>query len=377
MSGGGGRTTVLHLIYGLKFGGAERVIAPLCTGIDRGRYIPVVGLLTCGGPFEADLKAGGVEVVRFNKSHVLDFAVVPRIARFIREREVGVVHTHLFSANMWGRLAARLAGRPVVVVHEQSVDPWKSAVHFAIDRFLLRWTDAVIPVSNAVKVYYQEKLRRGNGIFEVVYNGVNYGRFASATADGKKRELLGIPRSHRVLGAIGRLVPQKGLDVLLAAFAAVSRSFGEASCVILGEGPLKEEMEKRVEQLGLSGKVFFVGPRLDIQDWLAEFDIVVTASRYEGLSLALAEAMAAGKPVVATAVGGNAELVVDGETGFIVPPEDAGALSAAILNLLGDPGMIASMGERGRRRVRDGFTEERMARKVQAVYDRLLAARRA
>jgi len=307
---------------------------------------------------------------------ILDFAVVPRIAGFIKRRKVGIVHTHLFSANMWGRLAARLAGSPLVVVHEQSVDPWKSGVHFRIDRFLLRWTDAVIPVSNAVKAYYQEKLRRDNGIFEVVYNGVNYARFASAVDTGEKRKLLGIPRGHRVLGAIGRLVPQKGLDILLPAFSAVSRSFGETSCVVIGEGPLKEEMERRAEGLGLSGKVFFVGPQLDIQAWLAEIDIVVTASRYEGLSLALSEAMAAGKPVIATDVGGNAQLVVDGETGFIVPPEDADALSSAITRLLGAPAMIASMGERGRQRARDGFTEDLMAKKVQAVYDRLLEERR-
>lgn len=371
-----GKTTVLHLIYGLKYGGAERVIAPLCTKINRDRFSPVVGLLTCGGPFEADLVAGGVEIVKFNKRHVMDFTVVPKIVKLIRERRAAIVHTHLFSANMWGRLAARLAGSPIVVVHEQSVDPWKSGVHFAIDRFLLRWTDAVIAVSNAVKVYYQDKLRKKNGIFEVVYNGADFERFASPAGRGRKRKLLGIPPCSMVLGVIGRLVHQKALDVILPAFSEVARSHDGATCIIIGEGPLRKEMEGLAGRLGVAGKVFFIGPQPDIEDWLADVDVMVSASRYEGLSLALAEAMAAAKPVIATDVGGNAELIIDGETGFIVPPEDVGALSSAIIRLLDSPGMMVSMGERGRRRVRENFTEEAMAMKVQALYDRLLAERR-
>lgn len=367
--------TILHLIYGLKFGGAERVLIPLCTKIDRCRFKPIVGLLTCGGPYETELADSGVEIVRLGKRHALDVTVVPRIARLIRERDVGIVHTHLFSANMWGRLAARLAGHPIVVIHEQSVDPWKSGVHFAIDRFLLRWTDAVIAVSNDVKGFYQEKLRRENGIFEVIYNGVDYERFASSSVTGKNRKLLGIPRQNTVLGVIGRLVHQKALDVLLPAFSAVARSHKDVSCIIIGEGTLRKEMGELAGRLGIAGRVYFVGPRRDIEDWLSDIDIVVSASRYEGLSLALAEAMASAKPVVATDVGGNAELVVEGETGFIVPPEDIGALSSAILKLINAPGMIASMGEKGRRRVRENFTEDIMAMKVQALYDRLLSRR--
>ena len=370
------KTTVLHLIYGLKLGGAERVLVRLCTKIDRDRFSPLVGVLTCGGPFEADLAAGGVEVVRLGKRHALDFTVVPRIVRLIKERDVSIVHTHLFSANMWGRVSARAAGSKIAVVHEQSVDPWKSCFHFAIDRFLLRWTDAVIAVSDAVRGYYQEKLRRANGIFEVIYNGVDFERFAAPAPRGRKKELLGIPSGNLVLGVIGRLVHQKALDIFLPAFARVARLHGEVSCIILGEGPLRGELEELAGRLGCAGRVFFVGPRRDIEEWLADIDVVVSSSRYEGLSLALAEAMAAGKPVIATDVGGNAELVVDGETGFIVPPGDVEALSSAVIKLIGAPGLIASMGERGRLRVRENFSEDVMVTRVQALYDRLLAERR-
>jgi glycosyltransferase involved in cell wall biosynthesis len=316
------------------------------------------------------LEANGVQVFYIDKGKY-SFANVGALAQVIRQEKIDLLHLHGYSAANFGRLAARKTGIPSVM-HEWAV--LKVLPHQYIMDWLLRHqTDVAVGVSEGVR----EFLIRGRSVSlhktRVVWNGVNLNNFK--TADPAKvqmfREKFGITDQHKVIGTVTRLREEKGNRYFIEAAPQVLREFPEARFIIVGDGPLRDELEKLSQTLNLNAKLYFAGFVSEVAVALAAMDIYVMPSLMEGFPFALAEAMAAGKTVVVTNVGGMKEMVQHEENGLLVPPANNVALAAALVRLLGNPAFCEHLGHAARERSQY-FSVERNVMALETLYTELL-----
>ncbi|GEM_PF-90735 len=365
------RINILYIIWSLGLGGAEQVVINLAKGLDKTRYNPTVLCLNDKGVFAELLEKEGITVIALNKKAVIDLSIVPKIVSVIKQCKIGIVHSHLWGANFWGRIAAKLAGVRVVIATEHSLDVWKKGYYLVLDRLLSHWTDKVVAVSDSVKRFYVENAKISAGKIAVIRNGIEVARSQGnqVTRSHVRRE-YGIRDDEIVLALIGRLVEAKGHKYFLMALKDIIREH-KVRGLIVGAGPLEGELRRYSNELGFNGNVVFTGLRKDVPDILNDIDILVMPSLREGLPIVALEAMAKGKPVVATDVGGTHEVVLDKETGFLVPPTDDKAMAGAIVKILQDKDLAGRMGEAGRKRVEEKFSLDRMVREHEALYDKL------
>jgi glycosyltransferase involved in cell wall biosynthesis len=362
-------TNVLYVIWSLGLGGAEQIVISLAKGLDRNRFRPYVACLNDEGRFAEELTREGIEVFSLNKARGLDWSVVPKLVRIIRENNVNVVHAHLWGGNFWGRLAARAAKVPVVIT-EHGVDVWKTPFRFLIDRWLFRRTDCFIAVSEAVRSFYAHKLGVAKERISVVYNGVETGRPGEKAAlrpASALREEFGIREGERVIVSIGRLVPLKGIAFLLEALA---RFDGNVKVLIVGDGPSSETLKAQAARLRLGDKVIFTGFRRDIPEILSIADLLVLTSSREGLPMNILEAMAAGVVVLATRVGGIPELLQDEVNGFLVEYGDVEGLKNKLEAVLSRSDLVR-VRESAKRLVEEKFSLKNMVMEHERIYSLL------
>lgn len=360
-------TRVAHVIWSLGLGGAEQVVIRLAAGLDRRRFEAFICCLDRPGPFAPRAEAEGIEVVALDKRGPLDARAALRLARLLRSRRVDVVHTHLWGASLWGRLAAVAARVPAIVTTEHNVDSWKGAHHLALDRALAHVTTHLVAVSRQVQEFYEAR-GVGRGRWRVVYNGVDTSGGLRRTRSPAFRE-LGLSPDGPVVGLVGRLVPAKAPEVFLRALSLAAPRVPGLRGLVVGDGPLRSELEAVARRLGLGDLVVFAGVRQDVADLLPGLDALLFSSLREGLSMAMLEAMAAGVPVVATEVGGTPELITHGESGLLVPPGHPERLADALVGLLEDPAGADAIRQAARRRVEDRFSLARMTAAHEALYD--------
>jgi colanic acid/amylovoran biosynthesis glycosyltransferase len=358
---------ILFLIDELDFGGTEQQLLELLRRLDRSNYDPMVCCFR-PGRVAAEIQAIGVRVVHLPKRHKIDLRLILALVRLIRRNRFEIVQTYLFTANTWGRLAALLAGVRVILTSERNVDIWEEPYKRLIGRWLDRWTRATIANSQAVKDYLVAKGLPAHKI-RVIYNGVDATRFSTPPSTDEVKAHLGIPAAHAVVGLLARLEPQKDPSTFLRAAASIAAKHSDVSFLMIGGGSLEAALAEEAQRLGIRERLVITGGRRDIARLLAACDVSVISSIKEGMSNAVMESMAAGKPVVVTRVGGNAELVIDGETGFVVPPRDATRLAEAICSILEDPARATEIGRRARRRMLDGFSVDAMVTATQSLYD--------
>jgi glycosyltransferase involved in cell wall biosynthesis len=362
------RINVLYVIWSLQTGGAERVVADLARSLDRSRFRALVCCLNFKGRLAEELEREGIPVFALGKRPKLDPVLLVRLARLMRRERVDVVHTHLWTSSLWGRLAAVLAGVRVKVVTEHNLDTWRRGWHFLADRVLGRFTDHWIFVSREVEGFYRRHLALPEDRCLVVHNGIDLAPFRVPVDAGSVRERMGLSRQAWVAGVIGRLDERKGHRYFLEAIRCLAKREPGLHGVIVGEGREGAALALQRTALGLEERVRLVGYWPSLVEALAAIDLFVLPSLMEGHPLAVLEAMAAGKPVVATRVGGNPEAVEDGVTGLLVPPRDAEALAGAIGSLAHDPRRAARMGEEARGRLRQRFSLEAAVQANQEVY---------
>jgi glycosyltransferase involved in cell wall biosynthesis len=363
-----GRLTVLYVIWSLQMGGAERVVADLARSLDRRVFRPLVCCLNFKGHLAEPLERDGVPVYSLGKRPKLDLAVLLKLVRLMRRENVAVVHTHLWTSSFWGRLAAALARVPVVVVTEHNLDTWRRTHHLLADRLLGRVTDDWVFVSREVESFYRSRLEIPPDRGHVVHNGIDLAPLRRPVDRAAARARLGLPADARVAGVVGRLEARKGHRFFLEAMAAVAAREPGTLGLIVGDGKEREEILARRDALGLAETVRLVGYWPDLAEALAALDVFVLPSVMEGHPLAILEAMAAGKPVVATEVGGNAEAVEHGRTGLLVPPEAPGPLAEAILELVCDRERAARLGEAGRRSLESRFSLPAAVKANEDIY---------
>ena len=360
---------VLQLIPTLDRSGAEKQLVLLATGLPRDRFEVEAATLTRLGPLEADLRDSGVPVACIGKRHKVDPPAFARLVRFLKAGRFDVVQTWIFAANAYGRLAALRAGVPVIVAAEMAVDLWKGRAELAIDRWIARRTDRVVGNSRAVVDFY-----RGIGVpddrLEMIYSGI--GDEGPPVIDrAEVRAGLDLPPDAPLILFAGRLAPQKGVADLLDALDLLQHVRPDVRTLIVGEGPLRSRLEATADAYRLRQAVRFLGHRDDVPRLLAASDLLVLPSHYEGLPNVVLEAMQARKPVVATAAPGTTELVVDGQTGRLVPIRNPPAMAQAIRTVLDDPESARSLGEAGRARVEAHFRADLMIERFADLYERL------
>jgi glycosyltransferase involved in cell wall biosynthesis len=367
--------SVLHFSNASIRAGAEEHILTLLRGLDRRRF----RLHLVCTPQVADLLGGDVPSdvtvipLRLQKLTHVDAAL--SFARVLRESQVDILHSHLFRASLLSSPIARLCGIPGIIETPHCREEWRRGwlkSRFFVDRFVGRFVDRYIAVSEANRRYLIEEKGLPAEKIVVIHNGSDLGRFdPSARPPAGLRSSLGLDKDDPVLLVLARLEPQKGHGVLLDAMPAILREFPRARLICVGEGLLRPALEEQAARLGLSESVRFVGYRANVGDWLALADLTVLPSFYEGLPLVAIESLAAGKPVVATAVDGTPEVVVDGETGLTVPPGDARALARAICHLLGDANARCRLGSAGRRWAEKEFSARVQITSTENLYQQV------
>lgn len=362
---------VLFFIWALEVGGAERLLARLVQHIPSGRFRAKVVCLSRRGVWAEEVEAAGVPVICARKRTGFDPMILFRLVALIRHEKPDLVNTHLWTADVWARMAAVLARVPVVVT-EQNVDVWKRWYHRIIDRLLFRGTKVVICVSNAVAEFYRTRIGVPAGKLRVIPNAIDLRTFKSG--DGRLREEAGVEPGAYLFVCAARLHPQKGHSVLLDAVRQlVDADVGPFAVLLAGSGPLRGEIEARVRERRLAHHVRLLGLRDDMPSLFLQCDAFVLASLYEGLPLAILEAMAAGLPIVATTVGGVGEVVEHRRHGLLVPPGDAHALAAAMAELIRNPAQGRAMGQAARAIVQRDYSIDVIAERTMAVFDACLA----
>jgi glycosyltransferase involved in cell wall biosynthesis len=392
---GQGRVRVLRVIARLNMGGPALHVAYLSDGLrDRGYDTTLVaGSLALGEESMAVVAERlGVPIVTIPELHreispLLDLRAAYRLADLIREVRPQILHTHTAKAGTIGRLAARLLGGagPPIVVHtfhghvlRGYFDPVRSTAFRLLERWLARRTTALIAVSPEVRddlvslgVAPREK-------FTVVRLGIELDERIGTDSDGPRadtRRALGIPADRFVVGWIGRMTGVKRTDdVLLAVRALRERGVDTVLCMV-GDGPDRDAVERRAHQLGIVRDSLFLGYQEEVASYYAAFDVLILPSANEGTPVSAIEALAGGRPVVATRVGGVPDVVRDGIDGFLVEPGDVDAMAERLSVLAADPPLRHRMGEAGRASVHERYSVERLLNDVDALYRRLLAAK--
>jgi glycosyltransferase involved in cell wall biosynthesis/peptidoglycan/xylan/chitin deacetylase (PgdA/CDA1 family) len=361
-----GPVNILYIIWSLGLGGAERVVINLVKGLDKHKFNPIVCCLNEKGRFAEELEKEGIKIIALNKKSKIDMGVIRQLGKIIRENNVQIVHTHLWGGNFWGRIAAKISGVPVVIATEHNTDVWKNGFYLALDRWLSRWTDRIIAVSQSVKEFYVKKGIAPKKI-EVIYNGIDVNGSQVTSYELQVKGEFGIRENETVIAVIGRLVPQKGHRYLFDALYELDGQYS-LKLLVVGDGPLLKSLKSQVTSHKLEEKVIFTGLRKDVKDILGMTDILVMPSLREGLPMVALEAMVAGVPIVATEVGGMPELVTNGQTGILVEPENKTALKKAITTLIDDHKLYQYLKDNAKKRITEQFSLEGMLQKTQELY---------
>jgi len=366
--------TVLHLSSSSGPGGAETIVTTLASSLDPHRFRSVVCLFRPGWLYDACRERGiSTSVIAINGA--LDLNWARTFAALVRKERVAVIHAHEFSANVYGSLVGQLVRVPVVAtVHGKNYYAERLRRRVAY-RYVSRMSQ-MVAVSEDLKHFLVRRAGVAADRIDVVYNGVAIPNPPPLNQLNALRTELRLDGYDNVIGAVGSLYPVKGHIHLIKALPGILRACPRTLLLLIGRGELERVLKEEVASRNLDAHVRFLGFRSDVPALLSTLDVFVLPSLSEGLSMALLEAMAAGKPVVASRVGGNPELVLDGDSGFLVDAESPELIADRVVRLLRDKGQAARMGDRGRRHVQDRFTFRGMVDQYQAFYE-TAATRRA
>lgn len=379
------RRRIAYVLKSSDLGGSQKYVLELCRRLDRSVYdIEVV--TSSGGPLIAELETLEipvhiVEIPRYGISGLAELRALGALRRLFKARGYQIVHPQNAKPGFLGRLAAKRAGVPIIVFtyhlvpFHEGVAAWKRSIYRRADTWLARHaTSHMIAVAHHHRRNLLAQGVCGPDDIEVIWNGLD----APASPPGEegrrvaKRDRLGCDPDRPVVAYIARLMPQKDPLTYVRTVAACHARGAQAQFLLIGDGKLRADTEALARELALDeSKLRFLGERKDVPELLPGVDIYVLPSLWEGLPFALLEAMAAAVPSVCSAIPGNDEAIVDGETGRLVPPRDPEAAAAAICELLGDPARARRMGEAGLERLRRDFSLEGMVRQTAEVYERL------
>ncbi len=354
---------VIHILPRLTRGGAETMVLDLIKQASPAIEPLLVSLkpLDAGGE-EMAASLGPVRLHVIGQRYPGDVMALWRLYRFLKKEQPSIIHTHLFGADLYGGLAARLAGLSQILSTEHSTG-LPSGLRLALKRRLFRWSRVAVAVSEAVR---QTLIARGfsSSKLRLIHNGVAAERFT-------RRETASSDVFR--IGAIGRLAPEKNLARLIEAVAVLAEQ-GNVHCSIAGEGPLRASLEKLIKEKGLVGRVELVGRINDVPTFMSKLDAFVLPSLWEGMPLALLEAGAAGLPCVASDIPGVQEVISDGETGLLIDPQSSAAIAQSLERLRRSPEDCHRFGKALRQHVTSSFSVSWMAEAYEKLYREILSS---
>lgn len=379
---------IVFILGTLEIGGTERQFLELVRRIDRERFALRVLAFHCQGPVRDELEALNIPFTCLNffglrgkyrpVSYWQLYCLLRDIVRYLRHEQPQIVQSYLFWANVYGSIAASIAGVPVILTGR------RATMESKYQRFPGQWLQSLSNlcatqiVSNS-EAARQECLRRDRFVNArktcVIYNGIEADRYAVVCDISARKRALQLPENAPIVGMIANLHPRKGHRDFLHAAARVLQQCSRTRFLLVGRDyDIRADLERLADALGIREQVTFTGERRDIPAILAVLDVQVSASFVEGVSNALMEGMAAGKPIVATAIAGTPELVIHEQTGLLAPAGDPDALAEAIVRLLHDRDLRWQMGQAGQQRIRQCFSMEQMVQQTEALYQKLAAA---
>jgi glycosyltransferase involved in cell wall biosynthesis len=368
---------VTHVVLSLDCGGLERFVVNLVRqGQRRGQNVSVM-CVERPGTLAPEVESLGARVVCLDKPPGLDRATVRRATAAFNELHPTVVHTHQIGALLYAGPAARRARVPVVVHTEHGnhvkAKTWSRRMR---QRALWAWAGRRAARFFCVSDEIAREVSRYGVIpprkVRVLANGIDTVAFAPGAHGLAVRSAFGIPANAPVVGTIGRLNEVKRQDLLIRGFARVRQRFPESRLLLVGDGPVRNDLEGLVRSLALTDAVHFAGYQAQPAQFLESMDVFALTSRSEGMPLAVLEAWASGLPVVASAVGGLPSLIADGQTGLLFPFPNEGALAAAIEQLLANPDRARQLGRAGQRHVRAHYSLDHVAAEYEDQYRELL-----
>jgi glycosyltransferase involved in cell wall biosynthesis len=357
-------------VHSLNLGGAERLASQLATTLSD-EFDIAVACLDEAGLWAGEVRAAGVPVYELYRQRGIDLVVPARLAGIARARGVGLMHAHQYSPFFYAALARVLSPTTRLLFHEHGrhYPEVSSPKRIAVNRYALgHLASRVVAVSADVRERLITFEGMPRGLIEVVYNGTKAPPPASAPERQAIREKLGLAPGDVVAGTVGRLDPVKNVPLAVRALAALGPEHPELKLLVVGDGPARREIEAEAAARAVTSSVVMTGFRDDAPELVRAMDMFLLPSKTEGTSLALIGAMAAGIPAIATAVGGNPEVVEDGVTGLLVAPESEPGLIAAMRALIEAPERARSMGDAGRDAYLARFTFDGMVDRFRAIY---------
>jgi glycosyltransferase involved in cell wall biosynthesis len=367
---------VLYLAHTFAVGGAEEMVLTMVRHLPE-RFERGVMCIDRPGPIGEELRQTGVPVTALGLQPGLrrPFDLM-RLQRAIEDIAPTIVHTFLLTASLYGRFAAMLARVPIVIGTEVNIYERKQPLHRLAERWLMRRTDAVVASAESVRDFYIDQIDAAPDKVVVIYNAVDWSQLQTTIERDELRRELSVPLEAPVAAIIARLTEQKAHRVLFEAIAS-RPELASLHVIAVGDGDLRDDLQRRVEQLGVAPRVHFTGARRDLGNILRASDMFVMPSLWEGLPLSLVLAMGAKLPVVASRVAGIPEVVRDLDTGVLVDPGDAPQLAAAMIKLVESRALRAELGQRAHAFVTPRFGADGYITSMTALYDRLLDVKRA
>lgn len=349
----------------LEIGGAEKFFYDLLKHLSKEKFAPQLATVIGNGALEKDFEALGIPLHIFGRKRLRYLGGIKQFWQLyclFKKEKPQIVHTQLFAADLWGRLAAKLARVPIIITTEQNINYDQSWIRELLKRITYHFADATVAISSAVKRYARYKYKVPKEKISVIPNDVDVEEFEKQLALSPAA-----PPPKSVILTVGRLYEQKGQKYLLEAFAALKDN-KKYELWIAGEGPLRVDLEQQAKELDISEQVKFLGARRDIPVLLSQADLFVFPSLWEGLGIAVLEAAIAKVPIVATAVDGILDIIEDNETGYLVEAGDSEDLQFTMEKMLANPGRAAYMAEAAYQKVKNNFDIKVVARKYEELY---------
>ncbi|MCX7927266.1 MAG: glycosyltransferase [Candidatus Omnitrophica bacterium] len=356
---------IMHIQESLEVGGMENGIVNLVNYLDKDLFSLSLCCLNKEGEFVKRVDKSRIKIFCLHQREGFSINLFDKIKKLILKEKVDIVHTHNYYSGLYGIIASKLAGTPVIIHGEHGTLVLSQLRRLWAMRFLSRLVDKFFVVSASLKKELISKISIPENKIDVLINGVDTEKF-SPISYSTIRDELGISPETFVFGSVGRLVPIKNLRLLIEAKKKLDQEEVDTKCIIIGDGPCKKELERYAQQI--KTEIIFLGERNNMPLLYPIFDIFVLVSLSEGMSNTILEAMACGKPVIATHVGGNKEIVEENKTGFLIAPNDLDDLLTAIKKCINDRSLIKQLGQNARESVLKKFSLQSMIKAYERRY---------
>lgn len=359
----------MHVLLTMGVGGAEKLVYDMIRHLDPAEVCSSVSCLQDMGPLGDKLREQGVPVFLHERRHGIDWSMIGWLRQLITTEQIDVIHAHQYTPMFYATLAAAGRGVRVVYTEHGRLYPekwnWK---RYLFNPLLALGIDHIVSIAESTKRAMVRYDNFPSSKIRVIHNGVDFDECRTTVDMAAKRRSLGLDDGCRIIGTAARLEEIKNIPMMLRVFKRVLAAQPDAVLLIAGRGTREEELKTLAADMGIAGQVRFLGVRFDMVEIYPLFEVFLLTSFTEGISITLLEAMANGVPAVATDVGGNPEVVEDGETGYLVPTGEVALMAGRVLELLDDPESAHSMGRRGQVRITEHFSFSRMMEDCGKLY---------